>query len=391
MHDACPGPDRSRPILVCFSHLRWNFVFQRPQHLMTRAAASHDVVFVEEPEFAPVPGPVLRLVADSGVTVATPVLPESLYHADPAPTVRPLVAELVARARGRRVFWYYTPMALRVSDPTDADVVVYDNMDELSAFKDPPPGLLESEEALFAAADLVFTGGRSLYEAKRGRHRAVHCFPSSIDRAHFARARRPPPEPADLAGIARPRVGFFGVIDERLDADLLASLADLRPDLRFVMIGPVVKIDPESLPRRPNLHWLGPKSYAELPAYLGRWDAGIMPFALNEATRFISPTKTPEFLAAGLPVVCTPIRDVVSPYGEKGLVRIAEGPAAFARAIDAALAGRDDEAWRAAVDRHLAEGSWDGTWEAMRRLIEAAAGSRAAAAPGSDARRVASA
>jgi glycosyltransferase involved in cell wall biosynthesis len=228
--------------------------------------------------------------------------------------------------------------------------------------------MLRLEQVLLDRADLVFTGGRSLHEAKRDRHPRVFCFPSSIDAAHFGAARSPRPDPADQADVPRPRIGFFGVVDERMDLDLVRALAELRPEWRFVMIGPVAKIPPESLPRLPNLHWLGGKSYAELPAYLSGWDAGFMPFALNESTRFISPTKTPEFLAAGLPVVSTPVLDVVRDWGEAGLVDIASGPAAFADALGRALGAPRADRLRA-VDRRLAEISWDRTWEEMRLKI----------------------
>jgi glycosyltransferase involved in cell wall biosynthesis len=179
------------------------------------------------------------------------------------------------------------------------------------------------------------------------------------------------PEPKDQARIPHPRLGFFGVIDERMDIDLVGAAADLRPDWQFVMIGPVVKIDPATLPKRPNIHWLGGKSYADLPRYLAGWDVGFMAFAMNEATRFISPTKTPEFLAAGVPVVSTPINDVVRPYGEKGLVEIAATAQEVVQKAEALLA-RPKEAWLQRVDRHLAAGSWDKTWAAMQRLMASA-------------------
>jgi glycosyltransferase involved in cell wall biosynthesis len=388
MPDAPLGTDAGvrardgRPLLLCLSHLRWDFVFQRPQHLLTRAARDHDVVFFEEPVFKPgVPAPRLdRHPVPEGVSVAVPVLPEGMAGnaAAVADAQRAMLDGLLAPEAGRRLIaWFYTPMALEFAGHLAPGVTVYDCMDELSAFRGAPPGLLRLEQALLDRADLVFTGGRSLYEAKRGRHPRVFCFPSSIDAAHFGQARARRPDPADQAGIPRPRIGFFGVVDERMDLELVRALAERRPDWRFVMIGPVAKVDPEALPRLPNLHWLGGKRYAELPAYLSGWDAGFMPFALNESTRFISPTKTPEFLAAGLPVVSTPVLDVVRDYGEDGLVEIARGPEAFADALARALS-RPRTEWLRAVDRRLAEISWDRTWEEMRREVSGAEGARAA-------------
>jgi glycosyltransferase involved in cell wall biosynthesis len=275
-------------------------------------------------------------------------------------------------ARERRILWYYTPLAIEHSRGLKADLVVYDCMDELSAFKFASPELKTAEAELLERAHVVFTGGHSLYQAKRGLHPNVHAFASSVDAAHFNQARRGVlADPADQAALPRPRLGFFGVIDERLDLDLVAGMADRRPDWSFVMIGPVVKIDPASLPRRSNIHWLGGRHYKELPSYLAHWDVGIMPFAINEATRFISPTKTPEFLAAGLPVVSTPIADVVRPYGELGLAEIARDPDGFVHRCEGLLT-RSREEWLFDVDTYLADLSWDRTWNAMHHQMQLA-------------------
>lgn len=360
--------------LICFSHLRWNFVYQRPQHLLSRAARNYNVHFIEEPVFEENIRPHLSSqMTPEGVTVSVPVLPADLNRPQIISAQRTLVDALVATLdSGRKVLWYYTPMALPFSRHLEADLCVYDNMDELSAFRGAPSRMIALERELFRRVGLVFTGGQSLYEAKRRRHRSVHAFPSSIDTAHFNRARsRNLPRLPDQDSIPRPRIGFFGVIDERMDVELMERAADLCPDWQFVMIGPVVKIDPASLPQRRNLHWLGPKSYQELPAYLGGWDAGIMPFALNESTRFISPTKTPEFLAGGLPVVSTAITDVIHPYGDMGLVDIAYGPEEFVDKIGRAIS-RPRGPWLAKVDEHLATMSWDLTWNGMNAMMEKA-------------------
>ena len=271
------------------------------------------------------------------------------------------------------ILWYYTPMALEWSRSVPAKATIFDCMDELSAFAHAPASLLSLEQELLHRADVVFTGGHSLFEAKKNRHPNVHAFPSSVDVAHFRQARASQAEPPDQASIAVPRVGFFGVIDERLDLELVAGLARLRPDWHQVLIGPVVKIDPASLPRAHNIHYLGMKGYGELPTYLAGWDVAYLPFARNDATRFISPTKTPEYLAAGRPVVSTSIADVVRPYGERGFVTIADTPEETARALDAAIAA-SDESWLRRVDDYLSHLSWDRTYAAMNRLVNAAAG-----------------
>ncbi len=350
-------------LLICFSHLRWHFVLQRPQHLMSRIAENARVVFWEEPvENAALQQPSLDLQPSDfpRVTIATPQLPKGLDAQETQKVLGNLLDALLADERGRLVFWYYTPMMLPFSRHREADCVVYDCMDELANFRFAPPELLEMEAELFERADLVFTGGHSLYEAKRDCHDRIQPFPSSVDRAHFERARNAMREPDDQADLPRPRLGFFGVIDERMDMDLLAALADARPDWSIVMVGPVVKIGEDELARRPNIHYLGARDYEVLPDYLGGWDVALMPFAINEATRFISPTKTPEYLAGGVPVVSTPIVDVVRHYGHIAGVSIAGDPDAFVAACEQALAmASQGKAWRDEADELLKTMDWD--------------------------------
>ncbi|MGH9941957.1 MAG: glycosyltransferase family 1 protein [Pyrinomonadaceae bacterium] len=375
------------PDLVCLSHLRWDFVYQRPQHLLSRFARGRRVFFVEEPIFDDDATPRLDVGRrEDGLHVVVPRLPHGLDQQAAENAQSELLDQLFAEQRiGAHVMWYYTPMALGWTRrlPSRPLAIIYDCMDELSAFKNAPPILREREEELFALADLVFTGGQSLYESKRERHPRVYCFPSSIDAAHFGQARAAQDDPEDQANIPRPRLGFFGVVDERMDLALLDAVAGERPEWHFVVIGPVVKIDPAELPRRANIHYLGGKDYKELPRYLAGWDAALLPFARNESTRFISPTKTPEYLAAGRPVVSTSIRDVVRPYGEMNLVHIADAPAEFVAATERALAQRDDDEWLRAVDALLAQTSWDRTWDEMNELIDQVAeGRRAHSAAG---------
>jgi UDP-galactopyranose mutase len=364
--------------ILCLSHLRWDFVFQRPQHLLTRAARQGRVYYVEEPLFDDGPSRLTVVDREQGVRVVVPVLNAASSTQEQHQFQTTALAGLCRDQNlADYVLWYYTPMALPLTINLTPHAVVYDCMDELSAFAGAPARLCELEKVLFSKADVVFTGGQSLFEAKRAHHQNVQAFPSSVDVGHFRQARRAAGdrEPADQSSIPHPRIGFFGVIDERMDYELLAGVALARPAWQLVLIGPTAKVDPAMLPGGENLHYLGPKPYAALPAYLAGWDVAMLPFARNAATRFISPTKTPEYLAAGKPVVSTSIRDVVRPYGRQGLARIADTVDEFVAAVDAALVEPAGERIRAA-DAFLTHTSWDGTWTKMRQIIEDAMASR---------------
>jgi UDP-galactopyranose mutase len=358
--------------LICLSHLRWGFVFQRPQHLMSRFARTRRVFFVEEPIFEDTE-PYLKssVCPKTGVHVQTPVLPSGLSRQQILELQRTLLNSMLQRNHiSDYIAWYYTPMAREFAFDLKPSVTIYDCMDELSAFAGAPPSMRLKEEELFRDADLVFTGGTSLFESKRKQHPSVHLFPSSVEVEHFAQAKSIRRDPEAQSQLPHPRLGYAGVIDERMDLELLRELAAERPDWQIILLGPVVKIDDTSLPKAANIHYLGMKAYSELPAYLSGWDIGMLPFALNESTRFISPTKTPEYLAAGLRVVSSPIRDVVTPYGDLGLVAIAKGAGEFIKAVDSLLHSPPNLPFRVRVDQFLSQSSWDKTWTGMTELIE---------------------
>jgi len=377
--DPAPRPTT----LICFSHLRWNFVFQRPQHLMCRFARDMNVIYWEEPvEIGPRETAYLQVreAEDAhNVRVVVPHLPAGMPVDAREAALKRLLDAHLSSVRGSLIAWYYTPMMLTFSRDIDADVTVFDAMDELSKFKFAPEHLLDLEQELIDKADIVFTGGASLYEAKKGRHPNVHCFASSVDRAHFAKARSGLFDPADQEDLSRPRLGFYGVIDERFDTELLGKVAEMRPHWSFVMVGPVVKISEDDLPKRPNIHYLGGKTYAQLPAYLSGWDVALMPFAMNESTQFISPTKTPEYLAGGKPVVSTPVRDVVRTYGDLEGVKIASTPEEFVAACEEALElSRNPYEWLSEADLMLSATSWNTVQARMAGLIAELLGTRVA-------------
>ncbi|AXC51264.1 UDP-galactopyranose mutase [Paracoccus suum] len=358
---------------------------------MRRFAADRRVYFWEEMIPTDHHLAYLEFHSFDGTTVQAirPRVPRTQCAAEAERTLARLLDQMLGLIGAARppVLWFYTPQMWPIARHVPATAVVYDCMDELSNFRFAPPDLRRNEADLLAAADVVFTGGYSIWEAKRDRHDNIHPFPSSVDAAHFATARRGALQPADQAAIPGPRLGYAGVIDERLDLGIIRDLATARPDWQIVMIGPVVKLSEAELPRAANIHWLGSRDYADLPAYMSGWDVALMPFAMNEATRFISPTKTPEYLAAGLQVVSTPVRDVRRHYGDLAAVRIADDAAGFAGAIETALQGKESREWRNEADRVLATLSWDATFRHMNRLLGEAAGHRTAAALGPQGRR----
>ncbi|OON68032.1 glycosyltransferase family 1 protein [Hymenobacter sp. CRA2] len=366
------------PDLVCFAHLHWDFVWQRPQHLLSRFAKHTRVFYVEEPcthwgDKSMQPWLEIKDREEGRLKIVVVHLPEGLAEEAADQTQADILNEYFEKENIKDfIAWYYSPMFLAKSRQFKPALTIYDCMDELASFKGAHPELRSREQELFKKAQLVFTGGQSLYEAKTKQHHSAHAFPSSIDKAHFGQARDPQmKDPADQASIPHPRVGFFGVVDERLDIELVRQLATARPDWQFVIIGPVVKIDPATLPQGANIHYLGGKDYKELPSYLKGWDVATLLFADNESTKFISPTKTPEYLAAGRPVVSTPIRDVVRPYGELGLVHIAADAQSFEQGIEKALQDEADPNWLPGVDEYLSTISWDQTWQNMVDLMQA--------------------
>ena len=374
--------------LIVFSHLRWDFVYQRPQHVLSRIAARWPVVFVEEP----VAGESRLEVSHPapGVTVLRPHTPVAGTGFD-GEQIDAVATQLKSYLDQNGIthygVWFYTPMALPLLRGLNPEAIVYDCMDELSMFHHAPPALLPREDMLLRIADVVFTGGPSLYDAKRDRHGNVHCVPSSVDSVHFGRARDAAIESPLLAGIRHPRLGFFGVVDERLDLELLAKVADADPAWQVVVVGPVVKIDASDLPRRDNLHYLPQQPYAALPSLLAGWDVCLLPFALNDATRFISPTKTLEYMSAGKPVVSTAITDVAGLYGEG--VAVAHDHDGFVDACRRAL-GEDDAAKAARLDaqqRLVDSTSWDGAAAGMVDAIQAVIAARTSGTQGTAAAR----
>jgi len=357
--------------LICFSHLRWDFVFQRPQHLLTKFSISYRIFYIEEPLFDAQNDHISIVKYSDKIHIVKLYIKGSSQEPEILSRQKKLLCSLF-RKMGivKYIFWYYTPMALPLSKDMSPDLIIYDCMDELSNFRYAPPELKELESQLISKAHLVFTGGVSLYNKKKNLHDNVYCFPSSIEKNHFEKSRYFIKDPPDQERISRPRLGYFGVLDERIDTELILEMANKKSEWQFIFIGPITKISPDSLPKRVNIHYLGCKDYKVLPDYLAGWDIALMPFALNESTKFISPTKTPEYLAGFKPVISTPINDVVHPYGRLNLVKIASTAEEFIAAADEILKNTKNDQWKKNVTKWLAKTSWEITFQQMHKLIK---------------------
>jgi glycosyltransferase involved in cell wall biosynthesis len=358
--------------LICLSHLRWDFVFQRPQHLLTRLSNVFSIFYIEEPICdSPDHNYYAYLKRGENLTVMVPHIKTGLSAEETQAALKELFDNFMKNKKpADYAFWYYTPMALEFSRKYTPEITIFDCMDELSAFKFAPEELKTLEKEMLAKADVVFTGGHSLYQAKKNQHSNIYAFPSSIEREHFAQAREITTCPEDQIITDKPKLGFYGVIDERFDIELIRQIADARPDWQICLIGPVVKVDPATLPKNKNIHYLGSKSYQDLPKYLAAWDIALIPFMLNESTKYISPTKTPEYLAAGTPVISTPIKDVVTPYGKNNLVHIASDANGFIAAAEQELANQNKAIWLKRVDAFLSQNSWGITCNNMMNCIK---------------------
>jgi len=347
--------------MIVFCHLRWQFVYQRPQHIISRLAYNMKVLFVEEP---------VHHHHDDNSSGNLMVITEKLHVLQPyVKDIESIIDILPVYLKNKTVpvGWFYSASFSPLLEKINFETVVYDCMDELSLFKGAPVHLINQEKYLMAHADIVFTGGKSLYESKRQLHSNVYCFPSSVDEEHFAQALNGISPAADIASLPKPIVGYYGVIDERIDLDLLQKCAKKLPDVSFVMIGPLAKIEDADLPKENNIHYLGMKSYNELPHYLKAFDIAMMPFALNDATKYISPTKTLEYMAAGKPIISTKITDVVRDYSDS--VTLIENDGEFCDAI-ATLLTKNPLEMEMEYNKILEKTSWNSTADKMESIIK---------------------
>jgi glycosyltransferase involved in cell wall biosynthesis len=384
---AAPYPFAPQPLptllnypIIVHSHLRWDWVWQRPQQFLSRFAQRHRVLFCEGPTVHDEQGgdarfePFYTLRREpkfANVTVMQTHFPAARFHEAQwvdAERRRLLCRALETELQGRyerAVQWFYDPMAAPIFIDALCEIaVVYDCMDQLCQFKNAPPELCAREKVLLQAADVVFTGGRKMWEDKSRFNPNTHFYGCGVDVAHFGAAREAStPLPADIVDKRGKVLGYFGVVDERLDYELIARLADADPAWNVCVIGPACKVDPADFPQRPNLCWMGGREYSQLPAYAKAFDVCLMPFALNEATEYINPTKALEYMATGTPIVSSAVPDVVSNFSE--VVAVADSHDEFIAACRRALEAPNTERLQQGLQMAAAN-----TWEAIVAKME---------------------
>jgi glycosyltransferase involved in cell wall biosynthesis len=362
--------------LIVHCHLCWDWVWQRPQQFLSRLSARHRILFVEtvgpDPQLA---APYARFREAEGfpnITLLRIQFPTGQWsdgrfvdRERRRLVQEALKSELLAGQFQNPVQWFYDPMAVAAfGGRMDEAATVYDCMDELSKFKGAPPVIVERERKLLALADVVFTGGRKMFEAKSRFNANCHFYGCGVDVNHFGKARDESTRvPDDLAHLKKPVLGYFGVVDERMDYELVAKLADANPDWSVAIIGPAIKVDPGQFPQRPNLHWLGGRDYQALPACCKGFDVCLMPFAMNEHTEFINPTKSLEYMATARPIVSSAVPDVISNFGS--VVKIARSHDEFIAHCRQAAASPDREA----IERGLKMAS-ENSWESIVNRLD---------------------
>jgi glycosyltransferase involved in cell wall biosynthesis len=345
--------------IIVFSHLRWEFVYQRPQHIISRLAKKYKVLFVEEPIGQSSPAEKANIISiNANLSIFQPRVDN----------ISDISAVLVKHIKCNKapVGWFYSAAFSPLITNFSFNKIVFDCMDELSLFKGASEQIVAQEKYLMSEAHIVFTGGKSLYQSKKKGHSNVYCFPSSVDENHFKQALNGLEVPADIAHLPSPVIGYYGVIDERIDLKLLNKVAIQNSNASFVMVGPLAKIEQNDLPKQPNIFYIGMRSYNELPNYLKGFDIAMMPFALNDSTKFISPTKTLEYMAAGKPIISTAIKDVVRDYNKQiSIINTAEE---FTEAI-IHYYNQPSNNFSPMYKEILQATSWDATVEQMDELI----------------------
>ena len=369
LHHVIPGrhrhPDffqhQTQPVefdIIIFSHLRWDFVLQRPQHIASRLAHHMKILFVEEP----IPynkeeeGTARLRQVNEHITVMQPRVQE-------IKDIEQLLKFMV-RQKTVPIGWFYSSDFSPLLRSLHFRKIVYDCMSD----HEPRPDA--DEPAMLAEADIVFTDSKALFESRIRVHPNVHCFPSSVEHGHFRKALKNIAVPGDIAELKKPVVGYCGVIDGRLDMDLLDKVAEQSPETTFVLIGPLVNMPESKLPKRSNVHYLGMKPYHLLPGYLKGIDIAMIPFDIKGAHKLSGPTETLEYMAAGKPIISTPIWDVVRDY--RNHINIVNNVDEFCAARDAIIKQLESQVYNhEKYNDILHTSSWEDTVKRMEKLIQA--------------------
>jgi hypothetical protein len=374
-------PMPALPVLMVFSHMAWNPGQGRTPQLMAALAGRWQILFVEAPRHAAGAARLESRAIRAGLTVLTLTTPAPAagFHDDAqAFGVTLLREELAGRRLKIDIAWLDTPMAWPLAQALGIACLAYDCLEGPPASLQFDAALLhQRESALMRTAALMVAAGPSLFNAHRHRHANLHCVCSAVHAEHFspasleltsARARR---GHVLQSSLARPRLGYFGSIDERLDLDLLAALADRQPGWAFVMVGSVAGIAAERLPQRRNIHWLGEQDDALLPYLLAGWDLALMPYVVSEATRFLMPSQTLEYMAGYQPIVSTPVRDVQALYAPAVTIAAPQAEA-FSSACEEVLAesARARSARLIDMARIVARHAWANTADFVHGLLD---------------------
>jgi len=377
----------NRKTIICFSHLTWDRnLFQRPQQLMLRFSKRFNVLYVSGYSCRQFFIDLFRRkkthsyhVTDNLAVYSPFALPPIKKYSSITIRLNKILLSFLVKRRLKKlkfkdpILWIYHPRYIDAIGKFKEELIIYDCMDDftslLSDYEDRERNI-KDERALLKKADMVFAGGYSIAELKRDSREHIHVFPSAVEIYHFKKARSDNLEmPDDITDIPHPILGYWGAIDERVDHELLKRLAMKHPEWSIVLLGPIVRHkagDLSYLKEIKNIFWLGPKDYSLLPNYAKAFDVCLIPFVLSREGKFLSPTKTLEYLATGKPVVSTPITDVVRFYD--GVVGIADGPDEFGMAVRRCME-EDNASMKQKRICFTENKSWEDTAEKMEKLI----------------------
>ncbi len=377
--DSRPSPDDNDLLFLIYSQVCWWGVWQRPQEVAKGMTEYHRVLYISPVQVHeclmryPDWKFIERIDKGRGITVFSPMIFSGHYRWGLIFRINRLLilSELRWLLRKERpvIFFTNSPFVDYLVPRLRTSKVIYDVIDDFTAFDWAPQNASRMERYLLSSADIVFTGTYALYKKKKSFCKDATFIPCGVDFSRFQRPEdtNPEPEPEDIQGLPRPIIGYAGTLSERIDTSILSGLAERLPDASIVLIGPVHR----SLgrpPRAHNIHYLGLKRHEELPAYLHRFDVALLPFRLTKAAMAINPVKTLEYLAAGCVVVSTAIPDVERFYAD--VVVIASNPEEFVEKVTFVLHTHNEERIKRGIE-FARRASWQKMVDDMEQIINA--------------------